>query len=596
VDLSFEAFGFNDNIPENPVPGLPGRGFLFIPPDPIGAAGPDRLVAVVNAMIEIRTKGGHHKARDGLQTFFAPLTPLTTTFDPKVVYDHYAGRFLVVALEQVIGTATIDPANISRILLAVSKDTSPKTLTADDWWFYAIDAKTVIAAPAPPRDRWADYPGFEVDEEAIYITANMFSFVPFGLFGGVRLWIVDKGVGSGGFYDGGAASVTKHDPYAGGGIATTTMPALVFGDGGVGGPGSSLGTFLVSYSGLSDGVDEFVQVVTVSDPLGKSGGPTFVQEFVLIGNIESFPAGGLLDAPQLGSPLLIEVNDRRALDATWRNNALWITTTIRPNAGPDLNQTTAYWWELDTSGGPGAIALADQGSIGGEDIAPGTYTYYPAVAVNSLGDVMFGFSASAPTIYAGAYAAGREVADPAGTLQPSLTVKAGEDWYFRQFSGTRNRWGDYSGIAVDPIETDKFWVFNEFADTRGTPTNSPSQDGRWGTAWARVKFLTDAEEGAVVEVLQGMGSDVLSQNEPNPFNPMTRIDYDLPRAMNVSLNIFNVRGQRVRTLLSGFQNAGAHSVTWDGLDRSGVRVPSGAYIYRIDGDGISAAKRMIVLQ
>ena len=123
---------------------------------------------------------------------------------------------------------------------------------------------------------WADYPGFEVDEEAVYITANLFAFPPFAGYGGMRLWIVDKGAGSGGFYDGGPAGVTIHDPYATAGLPTTTMPAQIYGDGGVGGPGSTVGTFLVGYSGLTfggPGAPEALQVVTVDDPLGKVGGP-----------------------------------------------------------------------------------------------------------------------------------------------------------------------------------------------------------------------------------------------------------------------------------------------------------------------------------
>ena len=111
----------------------------------------------------------------------------------------------------------------------------------------------MIPRPVTLFDYWADYPGFEVDEEAVYVTANMFTFEPFGSFGGSRLWIVDKGAGAGGFYDGGLSSVSVHNPYAAAGIATTTMPALVHGVGGVGGPGSTVGTFLVSYSGLTFG-------------------------------------------------------------------------------------------------------------------------------------------------------------------------------------------------------------------------------------------------------------------------------------------------------------------------------------------------------
>jgi len=584
LDLNFEGQGFDDN------PILNG-GFLFIPPDPMGAAGPSRLVAVVNTMIECRTKGGHLKWRSSLANFFAPLSPTTFTFDPKMVYDKHANRFVVVALEAVSGGGNLSPANVSRLLLAVSKDDAPATSSSADWYYYAIDAKTFYTLPAPNgvRDAFADYPGFEVDEEAIYITANMFGFSP-GFYLGVNLWIVDKGLGSGGVYDGGAASVSLYDPYAGGGVVTTTMPTEINGAG-----AGSVGNFLVSYSGLRDGTGlEYVQVVAVTDPLGTVGGPYFAQQFIPVADIDS--PGGLPDAPQPGTNIRIEVNDRRALDSVWQNGHLWMTATTLPNTGPEAGETTAYWFELDTTGGPGSVALADHGPIGGEDIAAGTYTYFPSVAVNALDEVMFGFSASAPTVYGGAYAAGRQPGDAAGTVQETLTIQEGTDWYFRQFGGTRNRWGDYSGMSVDPVETDKFWVFNEFADTRGTFTNGGTQDGRWGTVWGRVKFLVGAKGGAVVEVIKGTNSDVLFQNEPNPFNPMTRIAYDLPRDTFVSLDIFNVRGQHVRTLVSGNETSGPHSVIWNGRDAAGARVPSGVYIYRIEGNGISAAKRMIVLQ
>ena len=186
IDATFEGFGFDDNPIEN-------GGFFFIPPDAIGAAGRDRLIGVVNTMIEARTKEGTLIWRDSLRDFFTTLTPLTFTFDPKVIYDQYEDRFLVVALELVIGGAPIDPGNISRILLAVSKTGKPATATAADWHYHAIDSKDSALFDGSSFDVLADYPGFEVDEEAVYVTANMFSFVPFGFFGGVRLWIVDKG-------------------------------------------------------------------------------------------------------------------------------------------------------------------------------------------------------------------------------------------------------------------------------------------------------------------------------------------------------------------------------------------------------------------
>ena len=161
-----------------------------------------------------------------------------------------------------------------------------------------------------------------------------------------------------------------------------------------------------------------------------------------------------------------------------------MTTTILPNSGPDTGETTAHWFELNTTAAPvGLITLADQGNIGGEDIAANTTTFFPSVAVNSQGTAKFGFSASAPTIFAGAFVTGREAGDPPGTVQASMTVHAGEDFYVRTFGGPENRWGDYSGISLDPTDDNVFWVFNQFADDRGTIL-PPGEDGRWGTAWA----------------------------------------------------------------------------------------------------------------
>ena len=473
IGTSFEGFGFDDNITETES--------IQIPPDSSGAAGIDRLVSVVNVMIEARNKTGGLIFRDSLRDFFAPLMPsaLGIIFDPKVIYDHYEDRFVVVTLERVDGEGNPDAGNISSILLAVSKTSSPATATVADWHYIAIDSKTSIDG----LDHWADYPGFEADEEAVYVTANMFEHISRGN-SGVRLWIIDKGV-VGGFYAGGATGVTVHDPYAGGGLAGTTMPAQVYDSGGVG-PG--IGTFLVSYNGRTTGGMgglESVQVIRVDDPLGV---PSFTFDVVSVGELEDvggeFGFPGLPDAPQLGTTILIEVNDRGALDAVWRDNWLWFTTTINPNSVPDAGETTAHWFKLDTIAVPGAITLADQGDIGGEDISPNTVTFFPSVAVNGFGEAKFGFSASGVDFFAGAYATGRLARDPPGTVRQADTVHTGQDFYVRTSAtgnDDRNRWGDYSGISVDPANDTAFWVFNQYADTRGS--ENENGDGRWGTGW-----------------------------------------------------------------------------------------------------------------
>ncbi len=113
-------------------------------------------------------------------------------------------------------------------------------------------------------------------------------------------------------------------------------------------------------------------------------------------------------------------------------------------------------------------------------------TFFPSVAVNRIGEAKFGFSASSPSIFAGAFVAGRQPGDPAGKVQGSETVRAGEDFYIRTFGGPRNRWGDYTGISCDPTSDEAFWVFNQYAGQRGTVI--VGEDGRWGTAWGKSEF------------------------------------------------------------------------------------------------------------
>jgi hypothetical protein len=90
----------------------------------------------------------------------------------------------------------------------------------------------------------------------------------------------------------------------------------------------------------------------------------------------------------------------------------------------------------------------------------------------------------------------------------------------------------------------------------------------------------------------------LGQNAPNPFRlgAGTTIDWAMPDAGSVTLEIFDVTGRRVRTLVNGSQKAGRHSATWDGRNDLGNRVASGVYLYRIDTPGFQATKKMMLSQ
>ena len=87
----------------------------------------------------------------------------------------------------------------------------------------------------------------------------------------------------------------------------------------------------------------------------------------------------------------------------------------------------------------------------------------------------------------------------------------------------------------------------------------------------------------------------LGQNYPNPFNPSTVIPYQLPTAALVRLEVFNVLGQRVATLVDGERPAGAHTAVWTATDEAGQAVSAGVYIYRLAVGDAMATGRMVLV-
>jgi hypothetical protein len=426
------------------------------PTNPHGAVGASRLVAVADSMMEIREKDGQIIFGIHLQKFFSAIPAAADSvnfFQPKVIYDEHEGRFVILALQE------DGLQKISRIWLAVSKDETPQTFT--DWNLNFIDSNSFVS------DSHFVNPALEVDEEAVYISVNTVRFSDGGNAGaGVRLFWFDKGVSSG-FYAGGLPRIHFTDPFATAGFVATTVPAQVHGSRGVDG---SVGTFFVSAI-LKNGGQVDLQVYTLFDPL-SIGNPSFTLQTVGLGIINQ--VGSLPDAPQLGSPILVGTSTVVALDAVWRNKKLWVVFSTNPPDGVDQNQATAHWVRLSTK--KGVVTFDAQGNLGGEDIAPGAFTYFPSVAVNSQGTVAYGYSASSPETFVGAYAS-------AGASEQSYTVRNGVALYDRIKSGS-NAWGDYSAISVDPTDG-SFWVFNQYADTLGT--TDIGGFGRWATAWGRLE-------------------------------------------------------------------------------------------------------------
>jgi len=88
----------------------------------------------------------------------------------------------------------------------------------------------------------------------------------------------------------------------------------------------------------------------------------------------------------------------------------------------------------------------------------------------------------------------------------------------------------------------------------------------------------------------------LAQNRPNPFNPATSISYNLLRSLPVRLAVYDAAGRKVRTLVQGLEEAGEHSVNWDGRDDDGRQVPSGVYVYELRAGSELSSRKMTLIR
>jgi hypothetical protein len=144
----------------------------------------------------------------------------------------------------------------------------------------------------------------------------------------------------------------------------------------------------------------------------------------------------------------------------------------------------------------------------------------------------------------------------------------------------------FAGIDVDSL------AVPAFADLDG----DSKLDLAIGNADGRLFYFRNETIVAVEQNPEEMPRQfTLHQNYPNPFNPETTIEYDLPQAGQVRLTIYNLLGQRVRTLVNNWQPAGPHHVSWAGTGESGVKSVSGVYIYELKSGDTLLRKKMVLL-
>ena len=153
-------------------------------------------------------------------------------------------------------------------------------------------------------------------------------------------------------------------------------------------------------------------------------------------------------------------------------------------------------------------------------------------------------------------------------------------------------------IVVKVSFTQEQWI--NFTESGGLANNwvtsiaIDSEGNKWFATERGVSFL-----GNPATISTGTSIPVkiyLYNNYPNPFNTETNIRYQLPEASHVSLKIYNMNGQIVRTLVNEDKNPGCYKITWDGRNKIGIRIASGVYLYVLKAKGNIVVKKMVFLK
>ena len=155
--------------------------------------------------------------------------------------------------------------------------------------------------------------------------------------------------------------------------------------------------------------------------------------------------------------------------------------------------------------------------------------------------------------------------------------------------------GDGAGFSPLANVTGTVYLDSEFS-VRGTyvyyvtATDFSEQEGESSNEFSFLITGVDGLSGAIPKVF------ALDQNYPNPFNPTTRINFQLPVSGNVVVEVYNLKGEIVATLVDGLMQAGFHSVEWNGLTSTGNQISSGVYLYRIQAGDFNKVRKMIMLK
>ena len=440
--------------------GIPGPIISFdgnsnmcgcVPPDPNGAVGPNHVVTMSNLHFQIFNKAGQSlfgpAANNTLWSGFGGDCQTDNSGDPVVLYDQLADRWLLAQF-----TAS-GPTYFECV--AVSQTNDP----TGAYFRYAIAT----------GNNFPDYPKAGMWPDAYYFSTREFN----GPFVGVGAYALDRA----------QALAGNPNPTIVGFLAPPT-PLYVVGDG-------LLPSDLDGQTLPPNGSPNFF--VGSQDDNGGYGAPNDAlnlwkfhydpvtpgnSTFMLTNTLPTQPFNSILNAtctstraciPQPGTTTLIDhlgYRQRPLFRLAYRNfgshESLVTNQSVNAGTGPNGAVSGIRWWELrDPNGSP---VIFQEGTYA-PGLTDGIHRWMGSIAMNSLGDIALGFSASNdtnPSVFPSVFYTARHDGDPPGQMtlgEGSIINGTGSQ------TTALHRWGDYSAIDIDPTDDTTFWYISEYVPT-----------------------------------------------------------------------------------------------------------------------------------
>jgi uncharacterized protein (TIGR03437 family) len=429
--------------------------FKVIPPDTEGAVSPQHVVTMLNSQVLIQSRTG--AVRDNypitLNSFWSPLSPdapFTDTFDPRILYDAAADRW--------IACASVSPQTPqAALLLAVSQTGDP----GGAWNYFQTNFND--AGTSTRQAVWGDYPELGFNANWVVVSVNIFRGSS-GNYQNTNLYVFQK---SDLYQNGTGTHVTFSDSRG------ELTPVLDFDK-----QPDTLYLLQAFATGFGPAGSAAIRISKLQGPVGSETFNGGNGGLISINDPWSDSGSGDTDfGPQLGSTVKIDTGDSRLLNCLMRGGKIWCAHTIfLPYGAPA--RASAQWFEIDPVSSPPQVV--QRGRI---DDPTNTYFYaYPTIAVNQNNDALIGYTRLSSNDYASAEFSFRTDKDPPNTMQPDVMFKRGEAPYVAVGStSNNNRWGDYSATLVDPADNLGFWTLQEYA---ATPPQGRSRE--FATWWAQV--------------------------------------------------------------------------------------------------------------